>query len=98
MGSRLDPAPLLPGLERLAGRLLEGVRPPAVGLVRQRIEPPRLDDLDRTVRGEVQRALEGVSPRRVAVGVGSRGIANLGAIVAAVLGEAPPLGFEPPGG
>jgi hypothetical protein len=95
MGSRLDPAPLLPGLERLAGRLLEGVRPPAVGLVRQVMEPPVLDDLEGSVRGEVRRALSGVAPRRIAVGVGSRGIANLGAIVAAVLDELRRLGFDP---
>src|SRR5207253_4483024 len=95
MGSRLDPAALLPGLERLAGRLLEGVRPPAVGLVRQMIEPPVLDDLDGSVRGEVRRALRGVAPRRIAVGVGSRGIANLGAIVAAALDELRRLGFDP---
>jgi hypothetical protein len=95
MGSRLDPAPLLPGLERLAGRLFEGVRPPPVGLVRQVIEPPVLDDLEGSVRREVRRALQGVEPRRIAVGVGSRGIANLGAIVAAVLEELRRLGFEP---
>jgi hypothetical protein len=95
MGSRLDPAPLLPGLERLAGRLLEGVRPPAVGLVRQVIEAPVLDDLDGSVRGEVRRALRGVASRRIAVGVGSRGIANLGAIVAAALDELRRLGFDP---
>jgi hypothetical protein len=95
MGGRLDPAPLLPGLERLAGRLLEGVRPPAVGLVRQRIEAPVLEDLEGSVRAEVRRALDGVAPRRIAVGVGSRGIANLGAIVAAALDELRRLGFDP---
>src|SRR5256885_557979 len=95
MGSRLDPAPLLPGLQRLAGRLLEGVRPPEVGLVRQRIQPPALDDLDASVRGEVRRALEGVAPGGIAVGVGSRGIASLGAVVAAVLDELRALGFDP---
>jgi hypothetical protein len=95
MGSRLDPAPLLPGLERLAGRLLEGVRPPAVGLVRQGIQRPVLDDLDGSVRGQVRRALEGVAPRRIAVGVGSRGIANLGAIVASAIEELRALGFDP---
>jgi hypothetical protein len=95
MASRLDPAPLLPGLERLAGRLLEGVRPPAVGLVQQRIQAPVLDDLDRSVRGEVRHALVGVAPRRIAVGVGSRGIANLGAVVASVLEELRELGFDP---
>jgi hypothetical protein len=95
VASRLDPAPLLPGLEKLAGRLLEGVMPPAVGLVRQTIEPPVIDDLESAVRREVGRALEGVTPRRVAVGIGSRGIANLGTIVAAVLDELRRLGFEP---
>jgi hypothetical protein len=95
MGSRLDPAPLLPGLERLAGRLLEGVRPPDVGLVRQVMEAPVLDDLEGSVRGEVRRALRDVAPRRIAVGVGSRGIADVGAIVAAVLDELRSLGFDP---
>jgi hypothetical protein len=66
-----------------------------MGLVRQRIQRSVLDDLDRSVRGEVRRALEGVAPRRIAVGVGSRGIANVGAMVASVIDELRALGFDP---
>src|ERR1700736_767564 len=97
MGGRLDLSPLLPGLERVAGRLLESVQPPAVGLVRQRLDPPllRREELEVRVREEVQRALAGVAPRRLAVGVGSRGIAGVGAIVGAVLAELRELGFDP---
>jgi len=59
---RLDLTPLLPDLERLAGRLLEGVQPPPVGLVRQRLDPPVLADVEAAVHGEVHRALAGVTP------------------------------------
>ena len=93
--ARLDPTPLLPDLERLAGRLLEGVQPPSVGLVRQRLDPPVLPGVETAVRNEVHRALAGVTPRRLAVGVGSRGIADIGRIVRAVLGALRELGFDP---
>ncbi len=95
--SRLDPAPLLPDLERLAGRLLEGIEPPPVALVRQRLDPPVLPDaeLEASVAGEVRRALAGVSPRRVAVGIGSRGIAGIGRVAAAVVETLRTLGFDP---
>ena len=93
--ARLDPAPLLPDLERLAGRLLEGVRPPQVGLVRQRLDAPVLADVEAAVHEEVRRALAGVAPRRVAVGAGSRGIAGIGRIVHAVVDALAELGFEP---
>ena len=76
--ARLDPTPLLPDLERLAGRLLEGVQPPQIAVVRQRLDPPVLADVEAAAHGEVRRALEGVTPGPVAVGVGSRGIANIG--------------------
>jgi hypothetical protein len=93
--SRLDPSSLAEGLERLAGRLLQGVEPPPVALVRQRLDPPRVLDVGAETRSEVRRVLAGVAPRRIAVGVGSRGVANLGAIVGAVLEEMCELGFEP---
>jgi len=86
---RLDPSPLLPDLRRLAGRLLEDVQPPAVGLVRQRLDPPVLADIEAAVREEVHRALAGVPPRLVAVGVGSRGIADIGRIAGAVARKNP---------
>jgi hypothetical protein len=95
MAGRLDPAPLRPGLERLAGRLLEGVKPPPVARVRQLVESPVIADLEGQVRAEVRRVLEDVEPGRLAVGVGSRGVANLSAIVGAVLDELRRLGFEP---
>ena len=93
----LDPAPLLPGLQRLAGRLLEGIEPPPVALVRQRLDPPALAeaDLDAAVAAEVRRALDGVAPRRVAVGIGSRGIAGIGRIVSTVVATLQRLGFDP---
>jgi hypothetical protein len=95
--ARLDPAPLLPDLQRLAGRLLEGVEPPPVALVRQRLDPPTLadPDLERAVAGEVRRALAGVAPRRVAVGVGSRGITAIGRIAGTVVETLRELGFDP---
>jgi hypothetical protein len=95
--ARIDPAPLLPGLQRLAGRLLEGVEPPPVALVRQRLDPPTLADadLERAVADEVRRALAGVAPRRVAVGVGSRGITDIGRIAGAVVETLRALGFDP---
>lgn len=93
--ARLDPTPLLPDLERLAGRLLEGVEPPPIAVVRQRLDPPVLADIEAAAHGEVLRALEGVTPRPVAVGVGSRGIANIGRIVGAVIEALRELGFDP---
>ena len=92
---RLDPAPILPDLERLAGRLLEGVEPPPVGIVRQRLDPPEVADVESAAAGEVRRALAGVAPRRVAVGVGSRGIAGIGRIAGAVVETLRALGFDP---
>jgi hypothetical protein len=92
---RLDPSPLLPDLERLAGRLLEGVQPPPVALVRQRLEPPVLADVEAAAREEVRRVMAGVRPRRVAVGAGSRGIANVGRIVHAGVDALRELGFDP---
>ncbi|HEY4028688.1 MAG TPA: DUF2088 domain-containing protein [Candidatus Dormibacteraeota bacterium] len=93
--SRLDPAPLLPGLERLAGRLLEGIEPPPVALVRQRLDAPVLAGVEAETRQEVRRAVAGVRPGRVAVGVGSRGIAGIGDIVNAAVGALRELGFDP---
>ena len=97
MGGRLDLSPVMAGLERVAGRLLEGHEPPRVGMVRQLLSPPVLDSRERDarVRAEVRLALDGAAPRRVAVGVGSRGIAEIGPIVAAVIAELRELGFDP---
>ena len=92
---RLDPTPLLPDLQRLAGRLLEGVQPPPIAVLRQQLDPPVLPDVEAAAREGVQRALEGVTPRRLAVGVGSRGIADIGRIVRAVVEMLRELGFDP---
>src|SRR3979411_52588 len=97
MGGHLDLSPLMPGLGRVAGRLLENVQPPPVGLVRQRLSPPVLESgmRDARVRAEVRLALDGAAPCRIAVGVGSRGIAEIGDIVATVVAELRELGFDP---
>lgn len=92
---RLDPTPILSDLQRLAGRLLEGVQPPAIALVRQRLAAPVLGDVEAATREEVRRALAGVSPRRVAVGAGSRGIAGIGRIVHAAVDALREMGFDP---
>ncbi|HXM56784.1 MAG TPA: DUF2088 domain-containing protein [Candidatus Dormibacteraeota bacterium] len=95
MAGRLDPTPLLPDLERLAGRLLEGVEPPLVAVVRQRLDPPVVTDLEARAAEEVRRAVADVAPRRVAVGVGSRGIAGIGRVARAAVDTLRELGFDP---
>ena len=95
MRAHLDPAALLPHLERLAGRLLEGIEPPPVALVRQRLDAPVLADVEAAARREVRRALAGVAPRPVAVGIGSRGIAGIGRIAGAAVEALRELGFDP---
>jgi hypothetical protein len=90
----LDLTGLLPDLERVAG-LLENVQTPPVAIVRQRLEAPVVADVEATAREEVRRAMAGVAPRRVAVGVGSRGIANIGRIAHAALEALRELGFDP---
>jgi hypothetical protein len=56
-----------------------------------------LDDVDATARAEVRRVLAAAAdpPGPIAVGVGSRGIANLAEIVGAVVGELRAAGWEP---
>jgi hypothetical protein len=54
-----------------------------------------LEDLEGEARAEVRRVLSGTPPRRLAVGVGSRGIAGIGRIVGAAVEELRELGFEP---
>ena len=92
----LDPTPLLPMLRGLAGRLLVRELPPVVR-VRQRVEAPREADVERAARAGVARVLAaaGRSPGPVAVGVGSRGIANLEAIVRAAVGALRAAGWQP---
>jgi len=97
MGAPLDLTPMLPGLERVAGRLLEGVEVPRVTWVRQRLDPPVLEDIEAHVRSEVGAALErtGRAPQRVAVGAGSRGVANYGRIVTTVVETLREAGWDP---
>lgn len=91
-----DPDPLLPGLRDLADRLLERDLPP-VALVRQRVEAPRLEGVEGRARAESARVARqsGRAPGPVAVGVGSRGIANLEAIVRAAVAGLRDAGWEP---
>lgn len=97
MAAPLDPTPMLPGLEAMAGRLLEGVEAPRVTLVRQHLDPPVLEDVEAAVRREVRAALErsGRAPQRIAVGAGSRGIAGYGRIVMAAVETLRELGWDP---
>ena len=95
MMDRLDPTAIQPALRRLAGRLLEGIQPPDVAVVRQRLEPPVLASVEAAVHHGVRYALAGLAPRRVALGVGSRGIAGLGPIVGAVVEALREMGFDP---
>jgi len=92
----LDPRPLLPMLRGLADRLLVKELPPVVR-VRQRVEAPRLADLDTATRDGVARVLAaaGRRPGPVAVGVGSRGIANLEPIVRAAIAALKAAGWQP---
>jgi hypothetical protein len=54
-----------------------------------------LADVEGAARAEVRRAVAGLAPRRIAVGVGSRGIAGVGRIAGAVVAELRELGFDP---
>lgn len=91
----IDPEPLLPMLRRIAANLLGGGVPPPVALARQRVEAPRLDDVERAVESEVARAIAGRRPGPIAVGVGSRGIANLELIVRSTVRALRAAGWEP---
>lgn len=69
---------------------------PTMTPVRQKFDAPRVDDLAGTVAAEFGRRDLGVRPGdRVAVAVGSRGIANLAPIVQATIGELIRLGCKP---
>ncbi len=94
--NRLDPGPLLPGLRDLARRLLVGDLP-EVALVRQPLHAPRLDAVEAAAEAEAARVAResGRAPGPVAVGVGSRGIANLEAIVRAAVAGLRGAGWQP---
>jgi hypothetical protein len=74
--------------------ILRGVELPRVALVEQQIEtPPALGDLREGVR-EALRSVE-LPAGRVAIGVGSRGVARIGPIVAALVEALKEAGAEP---
>ena len=74
--------------------LLGNVEPPPVALVEQRVESaPTLSDI-RTAVGEALRSVE-LPTGSVAVGVGSRGVGGISAVVAALVGFLKEAGAEP---
>jgi hypothetical protein len=74
--------------------LLDEVEPPKVVLVEQRLDsPPALEDI-RAAVGEALGAMK-LSSGTVAIGVGSRGVGRIGAVVAALVGTLKKAGLEP---
>lgn len=74
--------------------ILDSVELPEVSLVEQRIEtPPPLEDIEAAVR-EALEAVETPSGS-VAIGVGSRGVAGIGEVVAALVGVLKEAGASP---
>jgi hypothetical protein len=94
--------PADPGLTEVLRRVSAAVRLPRMSMVSRRGTPAHIDDLETEVRGVVRR-LAGDAPggdvpgggAEIAVGVGSRGIAGIGRIVAAAVGELRRAGFRP---
>ncbi len=70
---------------------------PELRLARQQRSAERLDDVPGAVRRAMRVAIEAAGPKRgrIAVGVGSRGIANIRPIVTSVVTELRNAGFEP---
>ena len=92
----IDFSRALPALTRLARELYGSQPAPRVALVRQRVDAPRLADIDAAVVAAVARVAAGTERRGpIAVGVGSRGIANLAVIVIAAIRELRKAGFQP---
>jgi hypothetical protein len=87
---------LMPTLRELGKRYLE-VPIPQVALRRQRLDAPRVDDVEAAARAAAEQvaAVAGRSPGPIAVGVGSRGIANLEEIVRGVIGGLRKAGWQP---
>lgn len=85
-----------PSLRNLANTMYGKVVTPSVALVRQRVETPRLDDIQGAVAEGVARVIGGTNRRgEIAVGVGSRGIANIAEITLAAVRELKKAGFQP---
>lgn len=83
-------------LERLARELYSGHQPPEVALVRQAVDAPRLNDIEGAVSDAVRRVATATIRRGpLAVGVGSRGIANIDRIVRTAVEALKAEGFEP---
>ncbi len=85
--------------EGILATLLDGVPVPAMSCIRYRQSTPSaLTDVGARIRSEMQNAGDGVAFRpgeRIAVAVGSRGIARLPEIVAAVVAEIKACGATP---
>lgn len=95
-GRALDLRPLLPSLRALAEELYGQRELPAVVPVRQRIDTPRLLDVEAAAVSAVDTVIASTARRGpIAVGIGSRGIANLRRIAEAVIGRLRQAGFEP---
>jgi hypothetical protein len=95
--TRLNLSQALPGLERMATELFRDRSVPEVGLIRQRLDAPMLDGIGAAAETEVLRVIRasGLAPQRIAVGVGSRGIANLLEMVRATVNALKTAGFDP---
>ena len=92
----VDLDPLLPVLRDLASKYLD-VRVPEVANWRQPIDAPRVDDVEAAAEAAAGRVLRGSgrSPGSIAVGVGSRGIRGLEAIVRGTIRGIRAAGWEP---
>jgi hypothetical protein len=96
VSNSLDFGRALPELQRLARELYGDLPVPEVALVRQHVETPKLQDLEGAVAAAVARGIAGTERRgAIAVGVGSRGIANVARIAAATVRELQKAGFQP---
>ena len=85
------------GLEALAARLYGDAPVPTVGVVRQRVEAPRASDVEAEAEAETARVLResGRPPGPVAIGVGSRGIRDLAALVRGAVRAFRDAGWSP---
>jgi hypothetical protein len=91
------PVPPGDGMRKLASLFTDAEGLPELRIARQTGDAERLGDIEGRVRSQVAASLAAAPARRgrVAVGVGSRGIANIRPIVATVLDELRTHGFEP---
>src|SRR5919201_3035639 len=94
--ARFDFTAAMPALERLCRDLYGELPVPEVALVRQRLDTPRLDDIEGAVVAAVRR-VAGATDRRgpIAGGVGSRGNANPRHDVRTAINEPRAPGLQP---